>query len=135
MPFEYDQKVLFKYCDPAGIVFFPRYAEMLNDAVETFFAEILDWPFEQMHTNVGVPTAALSMQFKAPSHHGDQLKLRITVQKIGRASLQLATQAVCQEETRFVADQTLVCIDAEGKPQSWPVRVRENIENILETQK
>ena len=47
--YEFHQKVLFKHCDPAGIVFFPRYYEMVNDCVEAFFADVLDWPFEAMH--------------------------------------------------------------------------------------
>ncbi|MEL6103010.1 MAG: acyl-CoA thioesterase, partial [Pseudomonadota bacterium] len=28
MSFQFLQKVLFKHCDPAGIVFYPRYFEM-----------------------------------------------------------------------------------------------------------
>lgn len=133
MHFEYAQKVLFKYCDPAGIVFFPRYAELLNDAVETFFAEKLDWPFEQMHPEAGVPTAQFSMQFKAPSFHGDLLNVQITVQRVGRASLQLETSAFCEVEIRFTADQTLVCIDAKGRPQPWPADVRDKLKKLMET--
>ena len=36
MSFTLTQKVLFKHCDPAGIVFYPRYFEMINDCVEAF---------------------------------------------------------------------------------------------------
>ena len=133
MHFEYPQKVLFKYCDPAGIVFFPRYAELLNDAVETFFADVLKWPFEEMHPEAGVPTAQLSMDFKAPSFHGDMLNLQITIQKIGRASLQLQTTALCQTETRFIADQTLVCVDGSGRPMSWPDDVRTRLKQTMES--
>lgn len=132
MQFEYAQKVLFKYCDPAGIVFFPRYAELLNDAVETFFEERLGWPFEEMHPDAGVPTVEYAMHFKAPSFHGDLLILRIKITKIGRTSMTLRTQALCQQETRFWATQTLVCIDAKGKSQSWPTSVRQAAEGTME---
>jgi len=44
--YTYEEKVVFRHCDPAGIVFFPRYFEMINDCVESFFSEVLDWPFE-----------------------------------------------------------------------------------------
>ena len=57
--FEMTQKILFKHCDPAGIVFFPRYFEMINDCVEEFFAEMLDWPFETLLKTNGVPTVAI----------------------------------------------------------------------------
>ena len=46
--YEMPQKVLFKHCDPAGIVFFPRYFEMMNDCVEAFFDKVVEWPFEDI---------------------------------------------------------------------------------------
>ena len=36
MGFEFRQTIGFKHCDPAGIVFYPRYFEMFNDCVEAF---------------------------------------------------------------------------------------------------
>ena len=54
--FHYTQKVMFKHCDPAGIVFYPRYFEMMNDVVESFFAECLGLPFERLLVTAGVPT-------------------------------------------------------------------------------
>ena len=52
--FRFKQKVLFKHCDPAGIVFFPRYFEMMNDCVETFFDEALGIPVS--YTHLTLPT-------------------------------------------------------------------------------
>jgi 4-hydroxybenzoyl-CoA thioesterase len=40
MAFVMNQKVLFKHCDPAGVVFYPRYFEMINDCVEALFDDI-----------------------------------------------------------------------------------------------
>ena len=54
MHFTYKQKVLFKHCDPAGIVFYPRFFEMINDAVEALFSDVLNWPFEYL---VALPSA------------------------------------------------------------------------------
>ena len=132
MHFAYPQKVLFRHCDPAGIVFFPRYAEMVNDAVEALFADRLGWPFETMHPDAGVPTAAIDLQFKAPSRHGDTLTLEITIAAIGGSSMKLRTRAACGDETRFTADQTIVCINATGRPQRWPEDVRARATKIME---
>ncbi|CPO21707.1 4-hydroxybenzoyl CoA thioesterase [Bordetella pertussis] len=33
-PFVSEVEVRFRHCDPAGIVFYPRYFEMINDFVE-----------------------------------------------------------------------------------------------------
>jgi 4-hydroxybenzoyl-CoA thioesterase len=132
MHFTYPQKVLFKHCDPAGIVFFPRYAEMVNDAVEALFSDALDWPFEKMHPEAGVPTVSIAMTFSAPSFHGDMLALEITLKAMGGSSLTLATRATCGEETRFVAEQTLVCVGPGGRPRRWPEPIRQTVDALME---
>ncbi|EBA06837.1 acyl-CoA thioesterase [Sagittula stellata] len=134
MHFTFPQKVLFKHCDPAGIVFYPRFFEMINDAVETLFSDLLGWPFEDMHAEAGVPTAAFDVRFKRPCRHGDQLELRLTLTRLGRSSLSLTTRAVRQDTVCFEADQTLVCVDSEGRPAAWPEHVRARIEDIMEAQ-
>ena len=42
-------QVRFADVDPAGIVFYPRYFEMLNGAVEDWFAQQLGLDFATMH--------------------------------------------------------------------------------------
>ena len=57
MSFAFPQKILFKHCDPAGCVFFPRYFEMINDCAEAIFDEVIGVPYEEIHIKAGVPTA------------------------------------------------------------------------------
>ena len=128
MPYRFKQKVLFKHCDPAGIVFFPRFLEMLNDAVETMFDEI-GWPFAQMHPHQGIPTVALSVTFQAPCRLGEELELALTLTRIGRTSLTLATQATCAGETRFQIEHTVVSV-TQGRPSPWPAKVRAQLTEI-----
>lgn len=132
MHFSYTEKVLFKHCDPAGIVFFPRYAEMVNDVVEAFFDQRLQWPFEVLHQSAALPTAQISFQFSAPSRHGDRLSLQMTIQKIGNASMALSTAAYCEDELRFEAEQTLVLVDQRGRPQRWPDNIRTRVSTLME---
>lgn len=134
MHFQFPQKVLFKHCDPAGIVFYPRFFEMINDAVEAMFNDLLDWPFETMHPDSGVPTAEFKIRFKAPSRHGDHLMLDLELKHLGRTSLTLTTIARRGETTCFEADQVLVCIGPEGRPAPWPASVRTKITALMETQ-
>lgn len=130
--FSFEQKILFKHCDPAGIVFYPRFAEILNDAVEAFFAARLAWPFETLHPDYGVPTAALSFRFRKPCRHGDHLQLRLHLAKLGHSSLTLQTCAMRGVEECFFADQTLVCVDADGHPTPWPDPVRARVTKLME---
>lgn len=134
MIFSFQQKVLFKHCDPAGIVFYPRYFEMMNDCVESFFDAELNWPFEQMHESGGVPLAAISTQFRSPSRHGDFLQLNLEVIKLGRSSMDFTIQAECQTELRFKTESTLVHINSEGRPVKWPDTIRVKIKQFMEGQ-
>lgn len=121
--FTCQQKVLFKHCDPAGIVFYPRYFEMMNDCVEAFFAHI-GHPFEQIHGSGAVPTVNIEARFPRPSRHGDHLILNLQVLRIGTSSLKLTIDARCADEPRMSFIATLVHIDDQGKPAPWPAAMR-----------
>ena len=125
MVFEFQQKVLFKHCDPAGIVFYPRYFEIINDCVEAFFDKVLGWPFETLLKDGGVPTVQIATEFKAPNRHGDWLVLELRVAKLGRTSMSLEIAASTGGEARFEVKQTLVCVDKTGKPRVWPEAVQD----------
>jgi len=128
--YEFHQKVLFKHCDPAGIVFFPRYYEMVNDCVEAFFADVLDWPFEAMHGAGAVPTRAIETEFLAPSRHGDALVLELRIAALGRTSCGYGIVARCGGQTRFTHCATLVNVDGAGRPNAWPARVAATLEQV-----
>ncbi len=132
MSFELTQKVLFKHCDPAGIVFYPRIFEMINDCVECFFHDVLAWPFEELHRDSGVPTAQISTRFSAPSRHGDQLRLRLTVSGVGRRSLTYRLTAHCDDELRFETEATLVHIDTTGRAAPWPEPMAQKLQDLKE---
>lgn len=124
MVFTFQQKILFKHCDPAGIVFYPRYFEVMNDCVEAFFDQALGAPFETLHRSAAVPTARIATNFHAPSRHGDHLTLTLSGDKLGRASFDYEMHAVCKDEPRFTTQATLVYIDQSGRPQPWPDDLR-----------
>jgi 4-hydroxybenzoyl-CoA thioesterase len=118
MTFTYKQKVLFKYCDPAGIVFFPRYFELMNDCVEAFFDQI-GHPFEALHKDGGVPTGKIEARFHAPSRHGDHLTLALTGKRITRSTFDFTIETTCDGARRMTYAATLVFIDAHGKSTPW----------------
>lgn len=132
--YQHQQKVLFQHCDPAGIVFYPRYFEMINGVVESWFEEGLKVPFSDLHFERGsaIPTVTINTTFKAPSRLGDILDVGITVKKIGGASLDLIILARANDETRFTSELTLVHVDkVSGKPCPWPQDIRKTIETLL----
>ena len=133
MAFVFSQKVLFKHCDPAGIVFYPRYFEMINDCVEAFFDKRLGVPFETLHKDGGAPTARIETRFKAPSRHGDHLEIHLCPTRIGRSSLDLKFLACCDDKTRFEATSTLVYVGTDLRSTRWPERLHATLSEMIGT--
>lgn len=125
--------VEFNHCDPAGIVFYPRYFEMTNSVVENFFAEALDWPFAaMMAAGSGVPTARLETTFHAPSRLGDRLDWGLSLSRLGRTAVDLALTAMMGGQVRVSVALTLVHVKA-GRPAPWPDPVRARLTELKET--
>lgn len=130
MSFMTRRKVRFAHVDAAGIVFYPRYFEMLNSAVEDWFAVGLGVDFAQLHLTrgLGVPTVSLDSRFAAPSRLGDELDITIEVKSVGRSSCAVAYTVACGDEVRMTAEGVLVCmVLAEGRSARWPDDVRDGL--------
>lgn len=130
MTFETDQPVMFQHCDPAGIVFYPRYFEMINATVERWFAEALDWPFAQLHGPDGLaaPMASMQVDFLLPSRLGDVLTWRLAPKRLGGSSLEIAVDARAGDQARLRCAATLVLVRMDTKrPTRWPDWVRERV--------
>ena len=104
-----EQKVKFNHCDFAGIVFYPRFFEMLNELVEDWFDEALGYSFLKMHPNNGVPTADIKIKFKSPARLGDILKKELWIVTISDRSITYAYQFT-QNET-IVLEGTAVIVN------------------------
>ena len=112
--------VEFNHCDPAGIVFYPRYFEMTNSLVENFFAEVMGYSYgRMMDLGQGVPTARLEVNFRLPSRLGDRLEWQLEVARVGGASVNFVATAMVGDQTRVTAELTLVWVSA-GNPTPWP---------------
>ena len=133
--FATERKVRFADCDAAGIVFYPRYFEMLNGVVEDWFAGPLGVSFRELHLerHVSVPTAAVEARFIAPSRLEDDLTFALTVTRLGGASCALRHRISARGELRLEAAQTIVHVGASLKPESWPEALRARIQPFVET--
>jgi 4-hydroxybenzoyl-CoA thioesterase len=137
MAFVFRQKVRFQHCDPAGIIFYPRYFEMLNTTIEEWFTDRLGVEFAEIHgpMGAGVPTAALRADFRAPSRLGETLELALTPVRIGRSSCDLRVTATCGGELRVEFASTLVWIGMDdGRARPWPKDLRAKILQAIESE-
>lgn len=129
-------QIEFNHCDPAGIVFYPRYFEMTNSVVENFFADEVGRSFAQMHTDGrhnGVPTVHIEADFIAPSRLGDKVEFTLRVIKLGGSSATVEITGRMAEEVRLRARLTLVWID-NMKAARWPDPMRARLAAHLETE-
>jgi 4-hydroxybenzoyl-CoA thioesterase len=125
------QKILFKHCDPAGIVFYPRYFEIVNDAVEGFFGAI-GFPYETLHETASVPTVKIETEFTRPSRHGDVLDIALNARSIGRTSLALTLLLHGPDGLRMSFRSTMVHVDLKGAPTPWPDDLRAALTHFVE---
>lgn len=134
MTFHTQTVVRFAHVDPAGIVFYPRYFEMLNAAVEDMFAEQIGVDFATMHLDrkIGVPTVNLSVDFHAASRLGDLLDFTIDVEKVGGSSATLNVAVTSAGAPRLSIRVVLVCMDLDaGKSMPWPDDMRPQVSAAL----
>jgi 4-hydroxybenzoyl-CoA thioesterase len=127
MTFATSVQVRFADVDPAGIVFYPRYFEMLNAVVEDWFAQDLGMSFKQLHLvdHIGVPTVKLEVTFLSPSELGDILTVTITPDQVGRSSCTFNALFSGDGRDRLRLQVVLVCMDmATQRSRPWPESVR-----------
>lgn len=76
-------------CDPAGIVFYPRYFAMFDWSTASLFAAALGMPkpaFIKQFGIVGIPMVDTRARFHVPSSFGDAVTIESQIEKFGRTS-------------------------------------------------
>lgn len=110
--FSIDRKIRFSHCDPAGIVYFPNFFDMINAAVEDWFGDAIGLPFQTMHLErrVGFPIVDTRCQFVRPCHLGDTLVIELGIARLGRSSIQFAIRGHVGGEEKFRADHKVALV-------------------------
>ena len=127
--------IRFAHCDPAGIVFYPRYFELINGVVEDWCAQGLGMSFHEMHMvqGIGLPTVHIETDFVKTSVMGDELIAELRVTKLGRASATVEILMLGQEQDlRLKARLVLVMAQVqERKAIALPTQLREQMQKYL----
>lgn len=124
-------QVRFGDVDPAGIVFYPRFFEMLNAAVEDWFADFIGVDFATLHLErkIGVPTVRVESDFLAPCRLGEQIDVDLEVEELGRTSAKLRYTFLVNGEARVKGRSVLVCMSLESyRPLPWPAELRKRMQ-------
>jgi 4-hydroxybenzoyl-CoA thioesterase len=103
--FSTGRKIRFSHCDPAGIVYFVNFFDMVSGAVEDWFGEAIGFSFNEMHIRqrVGFPIVNTGCEFFRPCHLGDQLVLELAIVRLGRSSIEFSIRGQVGGEEKFHA--------------------------------
>ncbi len=132
--FECDKLIRFHHCDPAGIVFYPQYFVLFNELVEDWFNQGLGIDFARFHVEqgMGVPMGSIVCRFLSPSKVGEMLHLSLSINRIGKSSLELNVNGKAGGETRVHATLTLVLASLQSRRSlPFPQDMRTKLESYL----
>ena len=105
MNFSRERLIRFSHCDPAGIVYFVNFFDMVGGVVEDWFREAVGLPFQEMHLErrVGFPIVSTGCEFFRPARLGDTLRLELSISKLGRSSIEFSVLGAVGGEEKFRA--------------------------------
>lgn len=80
------------HCDPAGIVYFPRFFEMFHAAMETWFDARLAMPYAEVIgvRKLGFPSVHTEADFRRPTRFGETVDVELRVVRVGTSSIEFA---------------------------------------------
>ena len=114
-------------CDPAGIVFYPRYFAIFDASTSALFERALGMTMFQMFKtfkSAGYPLARTRARFKRPARYGDDVTVESAV-TFGQASFEIAHHITHNGLTCVECVETRVWVvhdpDDPGRYKSQPI--------------
>ena len=122
-------------CDPAGIVFYPRYFAIFDDSTAALFERAVGMTMYQMRRHykfAGTPLVDARARFLIPSRYGDDVVVESTMGEMRRSSFEVQHRILKSGALSVEGSETRVWVseDASGqiKGQPIPDEVRARLE-------
>jgi 4-hydroxybenzoyl-CoA thioesterase len=136
-PYVSQSRVRFSQTDPASFVFFPRYFEMIQAAVEDWFTESLGIDYARMINieRLGLPTAKTQCEFWQPTRLGEAVDMAVYLTRIGNSSIDVTFAGAVKGEQRLRAHSVLVFISLDdGRPRPITPEMRVQLDAYMHRQ-
>ena len=124
MSFSNTRKVRIEWgdCDPAGIIFYPRYFEIFDASTAALFERALGLNMFQMFKTfdcAGYPLACTRARFVRPTRYGDDVTVESAI-TFGRASFDIVHHITHKGLTCVECSETRVWVVGDaGKPGGY----------------
>ncbi|MFT0878172.1 thioesterase family protein [Rhodopseudomonas sp. G2_2311] len=114
-------------CDPADIVYYPRYFAMFDDSTSALFvaAGCSKRDLIKVYSLVGIPMVDTRAKFYIPSTYGDVISIESRIERFGRSSFEVVHKLFKGEQLALEGFETRVMVgrhpDDPGRLKSVPV--------------
>jgi acyl-CoA thioester hydrolase len=123
--FTWTVRVYYEDTDAGGIVFYANYLKFFERArTEWLRAAGVDQQNLMAREGAAFVVKSASIDYHAPARLDDELTLTLTIEKLGRASVQFAQKAYLGDLLLVEAQVKVGCVDiATVRPRSLPMEV------------
>ncbi len=108
-------------CDPAGIVFYPRYFVMFDHSTTTLISAgsgLTKYQLFQKYNFAGYPMVDTRARFMTPSRFGDDVMIESAFTKVGRSSFEIVHRLLKDGELAVEGFETRVWTARDPNDQS-----------------
>jgi len=136
MPAEFiwNVRVYYEDTDAGGIVYYANYLKFFERARTEWLRAIHvgQHALLQEHDVLFV-VKSVTAEYHAPARLDDELKLTLSIEKLGRASILFVQQAWCGEQLLNTARVKVGCVGSDLSPRAVPAAVAEKMRSTIKT--
>jgi len=119
-----DVRIVWGDCDPAGIVYYPRYFEMFDTSTTALFERALGmtkYEFLKAYDSLGYPMVDTRARFLLPTRYGDDVVIETRINEIKRSSFATTHRLLKDGALAVEGFETRVWV---GRDPADPDRIR-----------
>ena len=119
-----DIRIVWGDCDPAGIVYYPRYFEMFDASTTALFERALGmtkFAFLKAFDSLGYPMVDTRACFLLPARYGDDVVVETTIAAIKRSSFDVQHRLIKDGQLAVEGFETRVWV---GRDPADPDRIK-----------
>jgi acyl-CoA thioester hydrolase len=135
-PFKVRRRVKWGECDPAGVVYAPRFSDYVVEAWLAFSAHLIGNPLHQRlrELDLDLPAKAMTLQFKQSLRPEQTFDMAVTVGEIRTRTFDLIILGTTlQGGSIFDAVFSPICVhNATRESRSIPAELRQRLESYRE---
>jgi acyl-CoA thioesterase FadM len=118
-PFVYRFRPRWAHCDPARMIYTPRFGDFCMEAIEAWFEARVgaDWYRINLDWGIGTPFVHMEIDFRSPVTARDTLLIRVAVDRVGTSSIGFQVAASAEAEGRLCFEGRSVCVSVPAANQ------------------